>query len=94
MKKEYTGITDEVVTKTVEIILNMLETNDYIVGSKIDDFLWFPQIDVDWNEFLLENLIIQSKQVNIVYLIGVRSNIQMQSMSRINIKRIPLTPCS
>ena len=48
----------------------MLETNDYIVGSKIDDFLWFPQIDVDWNEFLLENLIIQSKQVNIVYLIG------------------------
>ena len=70
MKKEYTGITDEVVTKTVEIILNMLETNDYIVGSKIDDFLWFPQIDVDWNEFLLENLIIQSKQVNIVYLIG------------------------
>ncbi len=70
MKKEYTGITDNIVTKAAEIILDMLETNDYIVGSKIDDFLWFPQIDVDWNEFLLENIIIQSKKVNIVYLIG------------------------
>lgn len=70
MKNEYTGITDEIVARVVEIVLDMLEMNDYIVGSKINDFLWFPQIDVDWNEFLLENLIVQSKKINIVYLIG------------------------
>lgn len=70
IKKEYTGITDEIVAKVVEIVSDMLETNDYIVGSKINDFLWFPQIDVNWNEFLVENLIIQSKKINIVYMIS------------------------
>lgn len=70
MKREFTGITDEVITQAVEIVSDMLESNDYIVGAKITDFLWFPQADVDWNEFLLENLIIQSRKINIIYLIG------------------------
>ena len=70
MRRELTGITDETVDKAVEIITDMLEVNDYIVGAKIDDFLWYPQIEIDWNEFLLENLIVQSGKVNVVYLIG------------------------
>ena len=70
MRRELTGITDESVDKAVEIISDMLEVNDYIVGAKIDDFLWYPQIEIDWNEFLLENLIVQSGKVNVVYLIG------------------------
>lgn len=70
MRRELTGITDETVDKAVEIITDMLEVNDYIVGAKIDDFLWYPQIELDWNEFLLENLIVQSGKVNVVYLIG------------------------
>lgn len=70
MKREYTGITDNVIAKAVEIITDMLEVNDYIVASKISDFLWFPQVEVDWNEFLLESLIIQSGKINIVNLIG------------------------
>ena len=70
MRRELTGITDESVDKAVEIITDMLEVNDYIVGAKIDDFLWYPQIELDWNEFLLENLIVQSGKVNVVYLIG------------------------
>ena len=70
MRRELTGITEETVDKAVEIITDLLEVNDYIAGTKIDDFLWYPQIDVDWNAFLLENLIIQSGKVNIVYLMG------------------------
>lgn len=70
MKKEYTGITDDIVTKAVEFVLGMLESNDYVVASKVNDFLWLPQIEVEWNAFLLESIIIQSKKVNIVNLIG------------------------
>lgn len=70
MRKELTGITDGVVNKVVEIINELLQCNDYIVGSKITDFLWFPQIDVEWNEFLLESIIIQSKKVSIIYMLG------------------------
>ena len=70
MKREYTGVTDEVIVKTIELIDEMLETKDYVVGAKINDFIWFPQIDVEWNEFLLESIIIQSGKINIVNITG------------------------
>ncbi len=70
MKRELTGITDEIIDQTVEIIKDLLTVNDYIVGSKAIDFLWFPQINVDWNVFLLENLIIQSKKIGVIYMSG------------------------
>lgn len=70
MRRELTGITDEVIEQANSIILDLLEVNGYIVGSKVNDFLWYPQIDVDWNEFLLENLIVQSKKINVVYMFG------------------------
>ena len=70
MRRELTGITEDVIEQAADIISDMLISNDYIVGSKVKDYLWFPQIDVDWNEFLLEGLIIQSRKINIVYLIG------------------------
>lgn len=70
MRRELTGITDEVIEQANSIIRDLLEVNGYIVGSKVNDFLWYPQIDVDWNEFLLENLIVQSKKINVVYMFG------------------------
>lgn len=70
MRSELTGINNEVVCSVVDNINEMLETRDYIVPSTIDDYLWFPNVDVDWNEFLLESIIVQSKKVNIVNLIG------------------------
>ena len=70
MKKELTGITDEIVDEVIDIVEDMLEPIGYIVGSKVYDYLWFPEINVDWNEFLLESIILQSKKINIVNLIG------------------------
>lgn len=32
--------------------------------------MWYPQIDIDWTEFLLENLIVQSKKINVIYMFG------------------------
>lgn len=70
MRREFTGITDEIIAQTIRIVGGILKSNEYIVGSKVNDFLWFPQTDVDWNEFLLESIIVQSKEINIVYLVG------------------------
>lgn len=70
MRRELTGITDEVIEQANSIIRDLLEVNRYIVSSKVNDFLWYPQIDVDWNEFLLENLIVQSKKINAIYMLG------------------------
>lgn len=70
VKCELTGITDEIIKNSVEIVNDFLEANDYVVGSKINDFLWFPQIELDWNTFLLESLMILSGKMNIVYLVG------------------------
>ena len=70
MRRELTGITDEVIEQANSIIRDLLEVNGYIVGSKVNDFLWYPQIDIDWTEFLLENLIVQSKKINVIYMFG------------------------
>lgn len=70
LRKELTGITNEITDQAIHIINDMLTANDYVVGSRITDFLWFPQIEIDWNEFLLESLVTQSGNINIVYLIG------------------------
>ena len=70
MRIELTGIDSDVVSSVVDNVNEMLETRDYIVPSAIDDYIWFPNIEIDWNEFLLESIIVQSKKVNIVYLIG------------------------
>ena len=70
MKRELTGVTDAIVSQAVELVQDMLQSNDYVVGSEVDDYLWFPEIDVEWNEFLLESIVVFSKQIPIVYLVG------------------------
>ncbi len=70
LKKSLTGITDSIVEDAVKIVLDMLQTNEYINSSQITDYLWFPQVDVDWNSFLLENIIVASGKVNVVYSTG------------------------
>lgn len=70
MRREMAGITNEIVGQAVDIVKDLLSANDYIVDSKMTDFLWFPQIDVEWNPFLLESIILQSGKVNTIFLAG------------------------
>ena len=70
MRRELTGITDEVIDQANGILCDLLEAHGYIVASKVSDFLWYPQIDVDWNEFLLENIVVQSKSINVINMFG------------------------
>ena len=68
MKYEMTNINDEIIDNAVEIIENMLKSADYVVGKKITDYLWFPDIEIEWNEFLLESIIAYSSRINIINL--------------------------
>lgn len=70
MRKEYTGITEDVVNKVIDNINALLQANGYIVGTKIPDFLWFPKINIEWNEFLLESILAQSNRVGILNKLG------------------------
>ena len=68
MKYELTDINDEIIDSTVDIINNMLQSAGYIVGKKITDYLWFPDIGIEWNEFLLESVVVCSGRVNVINL--------------------------
>lgn len=70
MRREIAGITDEVIEKANDLVSDLVEANGYIVGGKINDFLWYPQIDVEWNEFLLESLLVYCKKTNVVFMFG------------------------
>lgn len=70
MKYELTGINDTIISQVINILNDSLMVRDYLVGSKINDFLWYPEIMVDWNEFLLENLVVQSGKIKVIYMSG------------------------
>ena len=70
MRFELTGITNEVIDQTIEIVNEYLEVNDFIAGSKISDFLWYPSINIDWNAFLLESLVLNCKKIAVVNMLG------------------------
>ena len=70
MKRSLTGITESVVEDAVKIVLEMLQSNDFIHVAQITDYLWFPQINVEWNSFLLENIIASNNKINAIYTSG------------------------
>ena len=70
MRRELSGIDEDVINKTVQIVEELVEANGYIVGSKVRDYLWFPETEVEWNEFLLENIIVQSGKIGIINMTG------------------------
>lgn len=70
MRRESAGVDDQVVEKVSELITEQLEHKDYVVASKFDDFIWMPEISVDWNSFLLESVCLISQKINPVFLFG------------------------
>lgn len=67
LRRELSDITDEIVSKVVDVINTMLDTREYIAATLITDYLWYPTIDLEWNPFLLESIISESKKINIIY---------------------------
>lgn len=57
MRLEQAGITDEIIIKVTQQIEELIESNNYYSSSIIDDFLFFPQLSIIWNPYLLESVI-------------------------------------
>lgn len=54
VKREYTGVTDEVIEDVISTISEMMEPTGYVIASSVNDFIWFPEIDIDWSAHLIE----------------------------------------
>ncbi|MPM14832.1 hypothetical protein SDC9_61196 [bioreactor metagenome] len=57
MRKELTGVDDDIVLDTAQQIKEMLHVRGgYCASKNIDDFSWFPELNVPWNAYLLESV--------------------------------------
>lgn len=70
IRSEVAGISEEIINQVTSCIVEKLEYQDYIVASKFEDFIWMPELVVDWNPFLLESIILLNKKINTVSIIG------------------------
>lgn len=57
MKKELVGIDDDVVIETVLQVQDAVNAYGYRVSRDFDDFSWFPEINTEWNAFVLESIL-------------------------------------
>lgn len=62
VKRDYTGVTDEVVEQVTSTILEMMESSGYVIASSVEDFIWFPEIDIDWSAHLVECIMKATKK--------------------------------
>ncbi len=62
VKRDYTGVTDEVVEQVTSTISEMMEASGYVIASSIEDFIWFPEIDIDWTAHLVECIMKATKK--------------------------------
>lgn len=57
MKKELVGIDDDIVVETAQQIQEIVRVHGgYYASKNIDDFGWFPELNVPWNAFLVESI--------------------------------------
>lgn len=63
VKREYTGVTDDTIDEVVSIINEALESCDYVIASSINNFICFPEIDIDWSSHLVECIMKATKKV-------------------------------
>lgn len=57
MKKELVGVDDNVVIETVLQVQDAVNAYGYRVTGDFDDFSWFPEINTEWNVFVLESIL-------------------------------------
>ena len=66
MKREHTGIDDDVVEEALNNLRDAIEVNGYLPSCKIEDFIWYPSIDVPWTTYLLESIVLSSDTIDYV----------------------------
>ena len=66
VKRDYTGVTDDTIEEVVSIIDEMLESSGYVIASSVEDFIWFPEIDIDWSSHLVECIMKSTKKIRCI----------------------------
>jgi hypothetical protein len=57
MRKELTGVDDDIVFDTSQQIKEIVHVRGgYCASKNIDDFSWFPELNIPWNTYLLESV--------------------------------------
>ncbi len=51
------GISEDVVFKTADIVRTDIEVFTFLPCNNIDDFSWYPDINIEWNPFIVESII-------------------------------------
>jgi len=70
MRRDLIGLTDEIMEIAENNLMELLSAKDYVTASSVTDYLWYPEIAVDWTPFLLESLIVYRKHIQIINTIG------------------------
>ncbi|MBR1677456.1 MAG: hypothetical protein IJ706_09130 [Clostridia bacterium] len=69
MRRELTGINDDVLLEVATQVVEKIETNGYCASSTFNDFLFFPTINIEWNPYLLESVMeLTSNIVNTILI--------------------------
>lgn len=69
MRRELTGINDDVLLEVATQVVEKIETNGYCASSTFNDFLFFPTINIEWNPYLLESVMeLTANIVNVVLI--------------------------
>jgi len=66
MKRALTGIEDDVEEEALSILTDAIDVNGYLPSCKVQDFIWYPSIDVTWTPYLLESIVLSSDKLDYV----------------------------
>ena len=59
MRPESIGVTDEIISAVVESIQSAIERNGgWQAAQTFEDYEWLPQLEISWNSFLLESVVL------------------------------------
>lgn len=69
MRKDMLCIADDVIEAIDDVTESLMMNNHYISLRKVNDFFYYPDIGVEWTQFLLESIICEySKRFKIIEL--------------------------
>lgn len=67
VRREYTGITDDIIEEVEIIVSEMLESAGYVIASSVNDFIWFPEIEIAWSSHIVECILKATKKIRCIY---------------------------
>lgn len=73
MRYAHTGLNEDVIEEALSILNEEVEAQGFLPSGKVQDFIWYPAIDVAWNPYLLESIVMISDIIDYIPYTIVRS---------------------